>query len=90
MKNIVRAEAVAVLRTRLLESKRALLCVTARSAVNYLLTPLPALPVADDVRAEMRMVQLHRVARRGALRDARRYRLALWVLGQSIPTWVQV
>jgi hypothetical protein len=90
MKNIVRAEAVAVLRARVLESKRATLSVTALHAVNYLLTPLPALPVAGDARAEARMVALHRVARRGALRDVRRYRLALWVLGKTIPTWVQV
>lgn len=90
MKNIGRSEAVRVVRTRLLESKRATLSVSALHAVTFLLAPLPALPVAGDVRAEERMRALHAVARRGALRDVRRYRLAQWVLGKSIPAWVQV
>ena len=87
MKNIGRSEAVRVVRTRLLESKRATLSVSALHAVTFLLAPLP---VAGDVRAEERMRALHAVARRGALRDVRRYRLAQWVLGKSIPAWVQV
>lgn len=90
MKNIVRDGAVELARTRLLESKRGALAAAALGAVQYLLAPLPALPVAGDARAEERMRALHAVSARGARRDVRRYRLACWVLGRSVPSWVRV
>jgi hypothetical protein len=78
------------MRALVLESKRVTLSVTALHAVSYLLAPVPTLPVADDARALERMRALHAVSLRGARRDIRRYRLALWVLGQSQPAWLQV
>jgi len=58
-------------------------------AASYLEADRTPLPVPNDKRAEERLRQVLEAATRGVRRDLRRYRLALYALGQKVPVWAR-